>query len=77
MKTTEMYVAEGEAGFKVEHKPNYPVNPLTAEQKFYLLLALILTTALIVALYLVGTAAFFGAGGLFLMFGVYQALSNA
>lgn len=76
MKTTEMYVNAAEAGFKVEHQPRQPVNPLTAEQKYHIILALIFCVAFIAALFKIGGNAILGAAGILLMFGAYQAIKN-
>ena len=42
MRTTELLFRQGEGRFRVERQPRQAVTPLTAEQKFYLLLTLIL-----------------------------------
>ncbi len=74
MRTTELTVREGEGTFKVEQRPNYPVNPLTAKQKFYLLMALILSVPFTAALFLVGRAAIVGAVVMLLIFWGYKRL---
>lgn len=72
MKTTELDIKENEGKIKVEKQRNKPVNPLTAEQKYHIVLALIGCATFIAALYKTGTGAFFAAGGLLLMFGFYR-----
>lgn len=76
MKTTEMYIQQGEAGLKVEHQPKQPVNPLTAEQKYHIIMALILCVAFIAALFKVGGNAILGAAGILFMFGAYGVVKN-
>lgn len=74
MRTTELTVREGEGTFRVEQRPREPVNPLTAKQKFYLLMALILSAPFTAALYLVGIAAIVGAVVMLLIFWGYKQL---
>lgn len=73
MKTTELNIKENEGKIKVERQRNKPVNPLSAEQKYHIILALIGCATFIAALYRTGKGAFIAAGVLLFMVGIYKA----
>ncbi len=76
MRTTETHACMDwlEVEHRIEEHPIEPVNPLNAEQKFYLLMALILSVPFTAALYLVGRAAIIGAVVMLLLFWGYKQL---
>lgn len=77
MRTYEQTIKDGYGNAAIERQHSSPDNPLTAEQKYHIILALIGCTAFIAALFVTGTSALLTAAGLFFMFGVYKVIKNA